>query len=154
MCRSTHGSLRLSSGVSQSGSAMITAIFAITVLALLAVFLMRITWSQQDITTREVLSTRAWFAANSGSEWAMTRLFPLATDPANSSSATCSTSTTLTFTGDGLTGCSAHVTCNDNSFNADGKTVGFYLIESKGQCGNGQFSVSRMQEVWAKEVNE
>nr|WP_269808689.1 MSHA biogenesis protein MshP [Enterovibrio nigricans] len=118
---------------------------------------MQINWSQKDTTTREVLGTRAWFAANSGTEYAMTKLFPLATDPAATDTEAvvarqaCNTLTVagkpINFSAAGLNGCSATVGCD-----VVAGDVEQYLITSKGQCGSAQFGVVRVQESWAKGV--
>ncbi|MGF1865686.1 MSHA biogenesis protein MshP [Enterovibrio norvegicus] len=140
---------RFSSYKRQQGSMLMIAIFAITGLAALGAALMQITWSQSDTTTREVLGTRAWLAANSGTEMAMARLFPLAIDKDNLPTASCSASEiTTNFNSAGLTGCSVSVTCN---------TVGVtplaqYRIESKGECGSGHLKVVRVQESWARGI--
>ncbi|MGF1708565.1 MSHA biogenesis protein MshP [Enterovibrio baiacu] len=133
----------------QKGSMLIVSVFTITALAALGAALMQINWSQSDTTTREVLGARAWLAANSGTEMAMARLFPLATDKDNLPTASCSASEiTTNFNSAGLTGCSVSVTCN---------TVGVtplaqYRIESKGECGSGHLKVVRVQESWARGI--
>ncbi|MEZ8142650.1 MSHA biogenesis protein MshP [Enterovibrio norvegicus FF-33] len=139
----------LSSLQRQQGSMLIVAVFAITALAALGAALMQITWSQSDTTTREVLGTRAWLAANSGTEMAMARLFPIAKDADNLPEASCSAAViTTNFNAAGLTGCSVSVTC---------ETVGVaplaqYRIESKGECGSAHLNVVRVQESWAREL--
>ncbi|GAB7218596.1 hypothetical protein [Vibrio comitans] len=62
---------------SQQGNVYIVAIFVIVVMGMLALNLTRISWSNQDTLTREVLGTQASFLAQSGNEWALTHLFPL-----------------------------------------------------------------------------
>ncbi|KXF80032.1 MSHA biogenesis protein MshP [Enterovibrio coralii] len=140
---------------SQRGSMLIVAVFALTAMAALGTVLMQINWSQKDTTTREVLGARAWFAASSGTEYAMTKLFPLATIPANvvseatlaqqACSAIPDVGETIDFSASGLTGCTVTVSCDIVA-----GTVEQYLITSKGQCGSAQFSVTRTQESWAK----
>lgn len=130
---------------------LIVAVFAITALAALGAALMQLTWSQRDTTAREVLGTRAWLAANSGTEMALARLFPLATDVNRPPVATCSETPVIThFSAKGLYGCSVSVTCEQ--VNTDG--ILQYRIESKGQCGNGAYKVARVQESWARGIGK
>ncbi|MDD1782207.1 MSHA biogenesis protein MshP [Enterovibrio sp. ZSDZ35] len=133
----------------QRGSMLVIAVFAMTAMAALGAALMQINWSQKDTTTREVLGTRAWFAANSGTEYAMVRLFPLEKNPNLPSAGACETANAvIPFTSKGLLGCSAKVTC---------ETLGTapsvqYRIESRGECGSGSHKVVRVQESWARGI--
>ncbi|WP_251877308.1 MSHA biogenesis protein MshP [Grimontia kaedaensis] len=133
----------------QKGSMLIIAVFAMTALAALGAALMQITTSQSDTTTREVLGTRAWLAANSGTEMAMARLFPLAKDANNLPAATCSEAPVVTtFSSAGLRGCSVSVTCET----IDAGEFVQYHVESKGQCGSSAHQVVRVQESWARGI--
>lgn len=139
--------LNLSSPTYQKGSMLIVAVFSITALAALGAALMQITWSQRDTTTREVLGTRAWLAANSGTEMALAKLFPLAVDASRLPAPTCSAAPVVTnFSVKGLSGCSVSVTCEQ--VNTGG--IVQYRVESKGQCGGGAHRVVRVQESWAR----
>ncbi|WP_325891545.1 MSHA biogenesis protein MshP [Grimontia sp. NTOU-MAR1] len=134
----------------QKGSMLIIAVFAMTALAALGAALMQITTSQSDTTTREVLGTRAWLAANSGTEMAMARLFPLAKDANNLPVATCSEAPVVTtFSSAGLRGCLVSVTCET----IDAGEFVQYHVESKGQCGSGVHQVVRIQESWGKGIS-
>ncbi|MFD2178850.1 MSHA biogenesis protein MshP [Veronia pacifica] len=133
----------------QQGSMLIIAIFSIVVLAALGGYLMQITSSQSNTTAREVLGTRAWLAANSGTQWAMSQLFPLLQNKDNLPLSSCAAQKVMMFTDEGLKGCKATVECKVKKSSSN-KT--FYSVESKGQCGSGEFAVSRVQETWAKEV--
>ncbi|PMN68650.1 MSHA biogenesis protein MshP [Enterovibrio norvegicus] len=133
----------------QKGSMLIVSVFTITALAALGAALMQINWSQSDTTAREVLGARAWFAANSGTESAMARLFPHAMDVAKPPVADCDETPRVTkFNTDGLRGCSVSVTCKVIGENE----LAQYRIESKGECGSGHLKVVRVQESWAKEL--
>ncbi|WP_198159442.1 MSHA biogenesis protein MshP [Grimontia marina] len=129
---------------------LIIAVFAMTALAALGAALMQITTSQSDTSTREVLGTRAWLAANSGTEMAMARLFPLATDVNNLPLAVCSETPVVTnFSSAGLRGCLVSVTCET----IDAGEFVQYHVESKGQCGSGVHQVVRIQESWGKGIS-
>ncbi|MBV7297973.1 MSHA biogenesis protein MshP [Enterovibrio paralichthyis] len=135
----------------QRGSMLIIAVFAITALAALGAALMQISWSQSDTTTREVLGTRAWLAANSGTEMAMARLFPLVTAESPIPSADCSaTPVIVPFNDKGLSGCSVSVTCQVEGTGE----LAQYRVESKGMCGSGAHKVVRVQESWARGLEQ
>ena len=61
----------------QRGSALVISLFIITVMGAFAAAMIRIDWSGQDTTAREVFSIRAWYAAHSGNEIVLGKLFPL-----------------------------------------------------------------------------
>lgn len=137
----------------QRGSLLLMAIFTMMVLGGLSMALLKMSASQQTMTSREVLGARAWFAASSGNEWAMTQLFPLATNenllPAPSCAfANLAPTTGINFTAKGLKGCKVFVTCK---VKVEG-LISQYHIESKGECGTGEFKVVRVQELWAKDI--
>jgi MSHA biogenesis protein MshP len=90
---------------------------------------------------QEVLSIRAFFAAESGAHAAAMRLFPI------TGASSCSNQT-LNFTASGLVGCSAIINCT--SFVADGET--YYQISSEGQCGSGDLQTSRTLEVMLRDL--
>lgn len=62
---------------SQRGSALMIALFIIVVMALLAASLMRIDADADEGVNIEVWSLRAFSAANSGADAALSQLFPL-----------------------------------------------------------------------------
>ncbi|ELR66327.1 MSHA biogenesis protein MshP [Photobacterium marinum] len=126
----------------QQGSALIVAIFVITVMAVMAAALVKINWSQSDTTTREVLGTRAWFAANSGIEWGLNRLFPVG-DPNVTGRCDNSNPSFSNFHN-----CQVAVSCQA----IDVDSVIHYHLESTGSCGSGAIKVQRTQEVWAKRL--
>ena len=110
--------------------------------------MLKMSWSQSDTTTREVFGTRAWFAAVSGTEFALARLFPLVTTPGVKPTPRCEPYAIEFAAADskGLQGCKVSVTCS---------RVGVppylqYYIESRGECGSGEFRVVRVQETWAR----
>ncbi len=135
----------------QKGNILMIAIFSIVALAALGVAMLKISWSQGDTTTREVLGTRAWFAAVSGTEFALARIFPLQTDLLNKTLPNCDPNIVETvFQSQGLNGCRVEVTCQKIG------TMPFlqYYIESTGECGAGEFRVIRIQETWARAEEE
>ncbi|WP_299019229.1 MSHA biogenesis protein MshP [uncultured Photobacterium sp.] len=133
----------------QQGSALVVAIFVITVMAVMAAALIKINWSQSDTTTREVLGARAWLAANSGIEWGLNRLFPIG-DP-SAIGACDNTNPPFANTAD-FHDCRITVGCKLVDVTYDGETVSQYHLESTGSCGSGIFEVQRIQETWAKRL--
>ena len=81
--------------------------------------------SQQSVSTA-VLSTRAFFAAQSGAQYALGQLFPL-----NSGAASClAPYPTLNFNATALAGCNAVVSCSSSTVGS--KT--YYTLNSTGSC--------------------
>ncbi len=131
----------------QRGNILMIAIFSIVALAALGVGMLKMSWSQSDTTTRDVFGTRAWFAAVSGTEFALARLFPLVTIPGVNPKPICESKPNETsFVSEGLKGCSVFVTCQ--KVGSDPYLQ--YFIESRGECGKDEFKVVRVQETWAR----
>lgn len=140
----------LSSLTRQRGSMLIISVFAITALAALGAALLKINASQSDTTAREVLGARAWLAANSGTEMALARLFPLATTSNPNPAAQCDAATMISFDMAGLKGCSVAVTCKIEGVGE----LAQYYVESQGRCGSGAHQVMRVQESWARGIGQ
>ncbi|WMS85939.1 PilX N-terminal domain-containing pilus assembly protein [Pleionea litopenaei] len=126
----------------QSGMTLVMALFIIIVLGLLASFLYQMTQTANSATAQEVLSIRAFYAAESGAQAAAMQAFPLTGGGA------CNNQT-INFSAPGLINCSSQVTCN--SYTADG--LDFYSVVSTGRCGSGENQTSRTIEVLLKTPN-
>ena len=112
----------------QRGFGMPMVVFILVIMTLLAAAMVRLTTTGTLSIASEVQSTRAFYAAESGAQWAVNALFP----PAGGAGA-CAATTPLAFAVGGLNGCSATVTClAQGSFNGNIH----YLITSTGNCGN------------------
>ncbi len=141
----------------QRGGMLLLAIFVLVVLVPLGGVMFYLASTQQTTTSREVLSTRAWFAAVSGSEWAMTQLFPLKTNENPTPEQVCAADpVVISFSsgsgfdsGSGLLGCSASVSCQTIT---EGDATQHY-IESRGTC-SGETTVTRIYETWARDLDE
>ncbi|MGF1725773.1 MshP protein [Photobacterium nomapromontoriensis] len=131
----------------QRGSALIVAIFVITVMALFAAAMIRIDWSGQDLTTREVFSTRAWYAAHSGNEYVLSKLFPLGQKASSPVACTQYTLNASAFSCQRVT-----VTCTQSEYSDNGQPAHKYQLESRATCGTGNFATTRIQETWAKDL--
>lgn len=130
---------------SQTGSALVVAIFIITVMAMMAAAMIKINASQAVTTTQEILGTRAWFAAHSGIEISLNTLFPIG-DP--NQMLTCDVVPKQILLVD-FDGCSVTVKCDQ--FSGDSaETIRRIQLRSTGRCGSGQYQVARQQQVWVK----
>ena len=133
----------------QQGSALIVSIFVIVVMSVMAAAMIRVDWSSQDITTKEVLGTRAWFTTHSGNEMMLNLLFPVGASAANAAACVPTTA----FTPANNYNCTANVSCTPNTVSRAGSTITMFYLESTATCGSGELQVTRTQETWAKELN-
>lgn len=149
-----------SSLAQQTGSALVVAIFIITVMSMMAAAMIKINASQAATTTQEILGARAWFAAHSGIEISLNKLFPIG-DP--NQMLACDEFLKF-FPVDPIEppriiislvdfdGCKVSVECNEFAAN-DNAAIGAkrrIQLRSTGRCGSGQYQVARQQQVWVK----
>ncbi len=128
----------------QTGIGLPAALFVIVVLALVAVAITELERSSAESFSFNVLSQRAFYAAESGAQIGLNRLFP----PGGAAS-DCNNSyfgVTQTFSQAGLQGCSVNVACRADTVGTE--TV--YTLTATGQCGAGADSAIRIVEVRAK----
>lgn len=130
----------------QRGSALVVAIFVIVVLGLLVSVLSQLLRTSSDSTVVEVYGNRAFMAAQSGLQVAMSELFPL-----NNNIADCSevNSTTVNYSGGGLSQCRSDVVCD--SFNYSGGDT-HYRLESTGTCEAGNTITTRKVAIETRTV--
>ncbi len=131
----------------QRGSGLVVALFIMVVMLALVLALGRVMQSSQGAIVYEVLGSKALMAAQSGGERALSQLFPL------SASASCAAvdSDFSGASGSGLAGCSAVMSCSENSETQGGESYTLYRITSTGSCIGGDFSASRTISVEARE---
>jgi len=124
----------------QNGAGLPVAIFVITVLALLVIGMAQLQESSGNAVSLQIQSQRAFLAAESGAQVAVTELIR----SGSSVPASCAVITTgaVNLSSAGLSGCSAQVVCTDLSASA-----GVVLVESTGICGIGQDRALRKVEV-------
>jgi len=108
------------------GFALVSAIFLLVVLALLAVVAIRAGSAQQQTVTAELLQARALAAANSGIEWAAYEALH---------GANCAASTSLSLTEGALNGFGVTVTCTSASFTNGTGTNHAFLLQSSASSG-------------------
>ncbi|SMY36593.1 MSHA biogenesis protein MshP [Photobacterium andalusiense] len=134
--------------IKQTGSALVVVIFIITVMAMMAAAMIKINASQAATTTQEIQGTRAWFAAHSGIEISLNKLFPIGDPKQMLTCAVISKQIPLVD----FDGCEVRVECNEFAANDDA-VVGVerrIQLRSTGRCGSGQYQVARQQQVWVK----
>ncbi len=126
----------------QRGFSLPVAILAIVLLSLLgAAMLSMVSFSHRSVANI-VLSTRAFYAAESGGQYALGKLFPL-----KGGAPACRPGLTLNFTPPGLTGCRAVLTCTGPTL-LNGHD--FYRLTSTGQCASGEDRAVRQVQIGAR----
>lgn len=132
----------------QRGVGLASALFVITVMALLAVLITQLVRSNAEAIGEELNLMRAYFAAQSGIEYGLNRAFPPDGDPSDcpavSPPAVAATASlgSLTFTEQGLSLCTAEIECG--TLRVTGKN--YYTLTVTGSCGG----VSRTLQVRAR----
>lgn len=127
---------------SQSGSALVVAIFIITVMSMMAATMIKINASQVVTTTQEVLGTRAWFVAHSGIEISLNALFPIGNPLQMLACENVPTQISLVD----FDSCKVTIECDEYG----AETTRRIQLRSIGRCGSGQYQVVRQQQVWVK----
>lgn len=127
---------------SQQGFSLPIAVFILVILALLASVAVTLMNRGQQSVSQEILSTRAFYAAESAAQLALQRLFPL-----NGGAANCPATTTLNFNTTGLNACQSSVSCS--SLVAGSRTL--YTLRSRASCNSGDLVTVREIEVRAQQ---
>lgn len=122
-----------------TGLGLVGAIFVITVLAILSAAMARMVETGARTYTLEILSAKAFRAAESGAELGTNAVF------APNGAGSCGT-TTFSFSDEALRRCTAAVTCGQVA--AGGET--FYTVTSVGTCDAVDVSAQRTVQVGAK----
>ncbi len=137
----------------QKGNVLVVVLFVIIVMGYLAASLARIGWSNQSATTKEFLGTKAWFAAQSANEWALTKLYPL-NGTSDSVSTICTAISGATPSIAESPGCEIEpMVCESRGTLNSGTSSAATLLKVKvtAVCGSGLSQVQRQQEVWVRE---
>lgn len=123
---------------SQHGLSLATALFVITVMALLAVMIFQLVRSNAETTGEEVLLIRSFYAAESGWQAGLNVVFP----PAGGAPSCPATDPSYTFDEEGLENCTAEVTCTSVTVSG----TEYFTLASTGTCEG----VSRTVQVRAQ----
>jgi len=125
----------------QQGFSLPVAILVVVLLSILGAAMIELTATGQRSVSADVIGTRAFYAAETGAQYGLGRLFPLSGGAPNCAAATVSLGVP------GLAGCKAHVTCT-------GPTVlnghSFFRLTSTGQCAAGGDRATRVVQVGAR----
>ena len=120
------------------------ALFILVVLSMLGAAMMNLLSASSDSVAREVASTRALMAANSGAERNLSAILP----PGGSTDTSQCVSSTTSYGAMGLTGCSdVSVRCE---LTAEAG-VNYFMITSTGSCGPSGDEAVRVVRVQAKD---
>lgn len=117
----------------QQGFLIPLALFILVGMLALALAASRLTGQSSTSATLELLSTQAFFAAESGGQYALHQV---------SFNSVCAAAT-LNFTPPGLQSCTATITCTQIPGTA------IYTITSMGSCGAGDMDAQREIEISA-----
>ena len=134
---------------SQKGLGLPTAIFVITIMALLAVAINALVRNNAESTGEELKLIRSFYVAESGLQFGMNAVFP---PPASGLASSCpglgSPTTYSPFDIPGSNNCSVEVTCSEQQVAVSGGPAleSFFTIESTGTCDD----VSRTFQVRAQ----
>lgn len=115
----------------QKGLGLATALFVITVMALLAVVIAQLVANNAETTQEEVELVRSFYTAESGVQFGMNELFP----PDGSAGADCAADFPIDYSGfvdGGLTNCDAHVQCDSVTVSS----TEYFTITSTGTCND------------------
>ncbi|TWX70674.1 type II secretory pathway component [Colwellia demingiae] len=130
----------------QKGSALALSLFIIVIMTLLGTALVRMLSSNAETIVYEVLGTRAYQAAQTGSQRKLSEIFPR--DSVSAISCPANNSEWDFSVINGLQGCSVEVKCTSIFF----KDVTYYTITSTGQCTVASVVTSRTIEVNARNL--
>ena len=133
----------------QSGFLLPLALFVIVGVAALGIAISRIVGQSAVDRTQSAINLAAFYAAESGAQFAMNQLFYSTTVGITRATQTSNCGTidgsSVDFTNDGLNGCSAALSCGASTDAGD--TTSFFVITSVGQCGSGEINASRTVQV-------
>ncbi|TVP57684.1 MAG: hypothetical protein EA349_06040 [Halomonadaceae bacterium] len=124
----------------QQGVGLPMAIFLITVMALLVTTIAQLQQTSGETAALDILSTRAFYAAESGAQLAMTQFLA-------GGEAVCQSVGPFTFSEAGLANCSAIISCE---FFASPELEPVIQVVSEGRCGSGNEQTFRTVEVLAQ----
>ncbi len=128
------------------------SVVIMVVVGYLSLNLLKVETSNHDTVFKEVLGTQAWFLAHSGAEWGLVQLFPLNQSGADDS--ICNGIARHPEMASEKNGCNTDpsVVCKKLDVSYNNEVIHYFQITSTAVCGTGVNQVTRVQEVWAKEI--
>ena len=128
-----------------AGAALVSAIVLIIVLAALGAAMMNLSNVEHDTATKSMLSTRVYYGAKTGLEWAIQQAIsePVATAPAR-----CigfSGGTTFAPSAPGLSGVSVTVSCDQSTHGAGNFTYYITSVATTGTAGSLSYAERHME---------
>lgn len=147
----SHQPLVVSTYLRQRGWLMPVAAFIVVVMGLLAAGLAGIVSETSVGGAQESISLQTFYAAESGAQYGMNRLFYDTVSPISRTNAdancTAVNGNTLSFSAPGMSGCQTTITC---SVTVDaGSATSFYAISSNARCQLGDVNANRIIDVSA-----
>lgn len=128
----------------QRGAGLPMAIFLITVMALIVTTIAQLQQSSGEMEALDILSTRAFYAAESGAQIGLVKA--LGEDGEGRKTRSCFNQFEPDLDQGGLKGCSAVVSCEPEGV----PNPAMVVISSKGACGSGNGIASRKVKVKAQ----
>jgi len=127
----------------QNGISLAVLLFIIIILGLLAATMVNLTSQSTQANAQQVISVRAFFAAETGAQRQAMSIFPIG------GASSCSNQN-FNFNVEGLNGCTATTTCTPVVVNSQT----YYQVSSVGQCNAGSpLQATRTIEVRLKDLN-
>ncbi|MFT7685424.1 MAG: MSHA biogenesis protein MshP [Candidatus Azotimanducaceae bacterium] len=120
----------------QQGVGLVGAIFVIVIVSILSVAMSQMVVMDSETQNYEILSLKAFMAAESGAQLGVNRILP------PSGGGSCA-ARTFTFLGPALKSCQAVVTCAPLTVSSET----FYTVTSAAQCLAGAFVTERTIQV-------
>lgn len=129
--------LRKFSKFRQKGLGIATALFVLTGLALLGLYINRLVETNAQSTSEAIELVGSLYSAEAGAQLFMNGLFPPDGSSGGSAFCTASSPHTFSYTTGGLNSCEATVTCAEASVDVDGDGTdeSYFTVESAGSCG-------------------
>ncbi|MCW8196636.1 hypothetical protein F6455_17725 [Proteobacteria bacterium 005FR1] len=129
----------------QGGWLMPMAAFIIVVMGLLAAGMARVGSQTSVAGAQEQISVQTFYAAESGAQYAMNRLFYDTASTVSRSSAAnaCAavSGSTLNLNAPGMLNCQVSILCQESV--DTGNTTSFFSIDSSASCGTGSLTANR-----------
>lgn len=126
------------------------AVFLLVVMGALGLTLNRYTSQSAAGIAQEAVSLSAFYAAESGGQYALNQIFySLTAAPLRAltdANCTALSGQTLVLSATGLQGCRVSLSCQV-SINLPLDTASFYTISSSAECGSGQYTATRTIEL-------